>query len=218
MNKTRFKLITSCLILAPLALVLTVACSPADTDAASLETDSATADTATSTEDVTRQEPFEIDTALRELEIRAALLEHIGLESLVVGVDTMGDKVVLSGEVEDEATKKLAKQTVLSVDGVSDVDNRLTVAEPSESAGTPIARAVETSEREIADALLETRIKAALTRELGRTGFGIDVESVDGSVSLRGEVPSDEARELALQLVSDMEAVDELHDLLTVES
>lgn len=159
-----------------------------------------------------------LEAVAADLEIRGALLEHVGTDAFGIAVENEGGQVVLSGEVSDEATKKLAKQAVLSVDGIREVDNRLTVAERSEGAETPVARVVETAEGEVSDALLETRIKAVLVRELGRVGIGIDVEAVDGSVSLRGDVPDEERRDLAVRIVSEMDAVDEVHDLLSVTS
>ncbi len=154
--------------------------------------------------------------ALLGLRLRAALLEHLGLDGLGVAVDVAGDTVTLSGEVEDPANKMLARQVALSIEGVEKVENRLEVAGAGE--GRPIGRAVSKAEGELADALLEARIKARLVEELGRVGFAIKVEAVDGTVSLRGTVPDRERRDLALRVIGRLEGVEEVHDLLLVAS
>ena len=215
------KTVLSALVLFPIVFGATAGCDAPDSAesvAAHRQTESREYPAPEVIERETLLDDFDLEAVTAELEIRGALLEKVGVDALGIGVETEDGHVVLSGEVSDEAAKKLAKQTTLSIDGVRDVDNRLTVAERSEGAETPIARAVETVEGEVADALLETRIKAALVRELGSVGFGIDVEAVEGSVSLRGDVPDEERRDVAVRLVSEMDAVGEVHDLLSVLS
>ena len=155
--------------------------------------------------------------ALLELRVRAALLEHLGVDGLGVGVTVAGSAVRLVGEVEDPANKMLAREATMAVEGVSDVRSRITVAEQPDEATRP-SDVVAALENELVDAKLETRIKAKLVEELGRVAFDIEVEATDGTVSLRGEVPDDERRDIALELARETDGVESLHDLLTVAS
>ncbi|HPS78742.1 MAG TPA: BON domain-containing protein, partial [Thermoanaerobaculaceae bacterium] len=68
----------------------------------------------------------------------------------------------------------------------------------------------------VADALLETRVKAKLLDQMGRPGFAIEVEATDGILSLSGQVADDDRRALAARIAREVSGVREVHDLLRV--
>lgn len=61
--------------------------------------------------------------------------------------------------------------------------------------------------QKVSDTTLLAKIKARLLREKSFDGFKIDVDVVNGAVSLKGTVPSLEARTLAIKLAHDMDGV-----------
>jgi hyperosmotically inducible protein len=72
-------------------------------------------------------------------------------------------------------------------------------------------------EREVADAVLEGKVKTGLLEELGKVAFDIEVEATDGVVSLSGTVPDAARRDLAVKIARKTSGVKELHDLLNVK-
>jgi len=59
--------------------------------------------------------------------VNAKLAADSGLSALRINVDTVGGQVALSGDAPDAAARDRATALVRSVDGVTNVDNRLTL-------------------------------------------------------------------------------------------
>ncbi len=157
-----------------------------------------------------------VSQALLVTRIRIALLQHLKEDALRITIDVKDGTAELSGQVSTRARQELAKQVALSVNGVREVRNRIAVAEGPE-AKAPVAKAVDKVEREVADGLLEARVKAKLLEEVGKVAFDVEVEATDGVVSLSGTVPDASRRELAVAAAKRTKGVRELHDLLKVK-
>jgi osmotically-inducible protein OsmY len=149
--------------------------------------------------------------------IRVALLEHLGSDGLRVRIEAKGGIVELSGAVEKRSSVELAEQVSRSVSGVREVRNRIKLSVEAEMAEPPVARVVGKIEREVADALLEAKVKTRLLEELGKVAFDIEVEATDGVVSLSGAVPDGAREKLAVKIAKTTPGVKELHDLLKVK-
>jgi len=59
--------------------------------------------------------------------VKAAILAEPGLSSLQISVDTTQGEVILSGAVNSQQDIDRAKEVASAVDGVTKVDNRLTL-------------------------------------------------------------------------------------------
>jgi osmotically-inducible protein OsmY len=147
--------------------------------------------------------------------VRAKLLDKLGTDALGIEVDAAGDRVQLSGTVAERATQELAEEVAASVLGVRRVANRIALELRRDRPG-PVGRATAESERELRDAALESRVKSALLSELGRYALEIEVEAVDGAVSLRGWVPDAARERLALDTARGIRGVDRVVDLIRV--
>jgi hyperosmotically inducible periplasmic protein len=158
----------------------------------------------------------ELDDAVLGLRVRMRLLEHLHSDALGVSLAIDDGAVVLSGTVEEASSKSLAREVALSVDGVQDVSNRIRVVNPEREDQPPVSRAVGVAERELADALLLTRLKLRLARELGARALDIDVDVRDGVVSLRGTLPDADSRRYAVATAASVDGVESVHDLLDV--
>lgn len=157
----------------------------------------------------------ELGEAALKARVRVALLEHVRSDGLGISADVSGSVVVLTGRVSRRSSLDLAGQVAGAVDGVTQVRNRLVVA-PGTPPAAPLARAVDKAEKEVADALLETRVKARLLDQMGRSGFAIEVEATDGVLSLSGQVPDADRRALATRIAREVSGVREVHDLLWI--
>lgn len=154
--------------------------------------------------------------ALLRLRIRRALLEHLKTAALRLEVAVVGDSIVLSGTVPKPSDRALAEEVARSVGNVTDLDNRIEVEAPADRSQNPVDAGLDTAERELRDALLEVRVQTRLVRELGQVGFGVEVEATDGVVSLRGPVPDEARKDLALDSARAVSGVQEVHDLLRI--
>lgn len=150
--------------------------------------------------------------ALTHVKIRAALVEKLGGDGLHVDIDLAGSKATLRGEVEKKSSQDLAKEVVLSVEGVKQVDNQLRV-NPAHQKST--GKAVEA---EVKNAALETKVKHQLLTEIGTHALKIEVEASDGVVSLRGTVPNSEVEKLAVQKTEHAGGVRKVINLLKESS
>lgn len=156
----------------------------------------------------------DVTNASIQADVYVALLEKLGKDGLPIDVEVLGSRAVLTGEVEQRSTQEVAEEVALSVPGVRSVDNRVTVAEPASR--TPMGQAVSHTELEVQDAVLEARIGKNLLAEIGRYALDLEVESTDGVVSLRGTLPDQERRKLALKAAEGTSGVKKVVDLLRV--
>lgn len=145
------------------------------------------------------------------LKVKLALLEKLGTDALRIDVDTNAGAVHLGGTVSERETAELASTVTRSVAGVQSVDNDLEVR------GTPdtVGGAVDEGEREVKDAVLESRVRLALIDQLGGDGFKIGTEAASGVVTL--EFPSDLPADRRDQAKSAVAAVDGVAEVIWVE-
>ncbi|MEM7051978.1 MAG: BON domain-containing protein [Acidobacteriota bacterium] len=169
-----------------------------------------TPETSTSgtTTDSTNLEDARLTTA-----VRLALLEKLGSDGMTIEPEVRGDRAFLTGTVQQRSSQELAEEVAASVRGVRRVKNRIKVAKGD---STALGAAVSDAEREVRDALLETRIKGRLLSEVGRFGLEIEVECVDGVASLRGWLPDPERKRFALSAAESTPGVNKVIDLLRV--
>lgn len=156
-----------------------------------------------------------VEDAALVADIHLALLEKLGFDALGIDVEARGGRTSLTGQVEKRATQELAEEVARSVPGVGNVDSRLSLKGGSESS-TPVGQAVSSTELEVQDATLEMRVGKNLLGELGRHALGLEVESTDGVVSLRGGLPDRQRKELALRTVRETSGVKKVIDLVDV--
>lgn len=157
----------------------------------------------------------EVADAVLGLKVKAALLDKLGADGLRVDVSASAGVISLSGEVRQKATAELAKDVAESITGVNSVRATIAVKAPTaEASKGTVERALDKTEAELKDAILETKVKSALIDRLGRTGFAIEVEATDGVVSLAGTVPDRTRRDLALEVARETTGVKRLVDLL----
>jgi osmotically-inducible protein OsmY len=153
--------------------------------------------------------------ALLTERIRAKLLAKLGTDALGVEIVTRGDRVLLTGAVDERSTQHLAQEVAASVRGVRRIDNRIALVPRADRPG-PVGRAAAHAEREVLDAALESRVKAELLRELGRYALDLEVEAADGAVSLRGWVPDPARERIALDTAGGVRGVGKVIDLIRV--
>jgi osmotically-inducible protein OsmY len=158
----------------------------------------------------------EVKDALLALKVKAALLDQLGVDGGRLAVEADGGRVTLTGSVNTKSTSDLASKVAGAVKGVESVTLRVNLE--NDVAGglldKQVNRAIDATQGRIADALLETRVKARLVEEMGKAAFGVEVEAVDGVVTLSGAVPDEIRRALALQTAAETAGVKRIDDRL----
>lgn len=153
-----------------------------------------------------------LDNAMLAAKVRLAMLSDLGVDSLHVGVDADGGVVHLTGTVNHRKTRELADEIVADVDGVTSVDNDISLEKSAGEGDAPVAGALEEAERETRDGILETKVKIKLMSEIGTNAMDVEVEASDGTVRLSGTTDSDSVADSAVKVAKSVDGVKDVID------
>ena len=127
------------------------------------------------------------------LNVKLALLEKLGTDSLHMDVETNAGDVVLKGTVVKRETLELAQSVAKSVAGVKSVKNSLELMANVENPSQTAVAAGET-EAEVKDAMLATKVRLALVEKMGTDGFNTTTVAANGVVTLQFDKAISNAR------------------------
>jgi osmotically-inducible protein OsmY len=151
----------------------------------------------------------------KEGRIWASFALNSHLNPFEFDIDVKGDTATLSGTVDESIDKELAEQVALGVSGVKHVVNNVTV-DPN---WTPKKRAAD-AERSVGqfaqDATLTATVKSKLLWSENTDGLDINVDTMNNVVTLRGVVPTAEAKDLAGRYAANTSGVRGVRNELTV--
>lgn len=149
----------------------------------------------------------EVSQLLTAVNVKAKLIDKLGADALRIDVVVEGRTATLTGQVAKSPSQGLAEQVALSVSGVKKVENKVTVKDAEGAVGA--------SESSVKNVALEMKVKGALLGAVGANAMKIEVEVVDGVVSLRGKIDSPETRKAALKKTRAIKGVTKVVDLLS---
>jgi len=156
----------------------------------------------------------EITEARQETQIWTtyALSPYLRAHNIKVSVDN--GKATLTGKVDEEVNKELAKQIALGVSGIKQVDNQLIVdgdytPEPTNT-GRSYGEMVD-------DASISAVVKSKLLWSKEAQGISVNVETKSGKVTLLGTADSAAAKELAGALANNTHGVVSVNNKLVVD-
>lgn len=144
--------------------------------------------------------------------VETTLMLNGHLDSFDINTDVKNGVVRLTGKVNRQVDKSLASELVMSLDGVTEVDNQLTVIEELDE--DKDGEMMQT----LKDAKIETVVKTRLLFESDVSGMDIEVESKMGVVSLSGDIDSDAERQLAVKIAENTDDVKDVVDMLKVKA
>lgn len=156
----------------------------------------------------------EITDARQETQIWTtyALSPYLRANDLKVSVHN--GKATLTGTVEEDVNKDLAKQIALGVNGVKDVDNQIVVradyAPPKRISARGYGEVID-------DATITAAVKSKLMWSKHVDGSDINVDADSGKVTLRGAADSTEAKDLAGRLAMNTRGVVSVDNQLVVK-
>lgn len=127
------------------------------------------------------------------LNVKLALLNKLGNDSLRMDVTTNDGHVNLTGTVNKRETLELAETVAESVAGVKTVDNDLELRANEQNPSQASVAAGE-AEAEVKDAVLETKVRIALVDKMGSDGFRVGTEAASGVLTLEFDKSMSAAR------------------------
>lgn len=142
-----------------------------------------------------------------------ALSPYLRASDLQVSVQD--GKATLTGTVEEDVNKDLARQIALGVNGITSVDNQI-VVKPDYVAPPPAAdRAYG---EVVEDASITAAVKSKLAWSRHADAMSTDVDTVRGRVTLSGSADSKAEKELAGRLAANTRGVVAVDNQLVVQA
>ena len=136
--------------------------------------------------------------------VKSRLAADDEVKAYQIDVDTRDKIVTLTGTVDTARAKTRAVEIARLEKGVFQVTDNITV--------TPSAPPVPT------DASLTAAVKTKLGADTSLSGSRITVDTLDGVVTLSGEVRSQAEKDVAVRLARDTAGVREVNDRLVITS
>lgn len=152
--------------------------------------------------------------------LETALLFNDQLNSFEIDTEVKHGTVYLTGAVESEIDKDLAGEVAKSVEGIKKVKNQLTVDKTAAEAARKSSSYEEKAQwrQNIDNATLTANVKSRLLLNENTDGLDINVDSVDGVVTLSGTVESEAEAALAEQIAKNAEDTREVNNRLQVKA
>ncbi|WP_180127645.1 BON domain-containing protein [Rhodoferax sp. BLA1] len=132
----------------------------------------------------------EVDDSVVTTRVKAALLDNIDVKGFDIQVETRKGEVMLSGFVSNQTQIDQAVNVAKAVEGVTNINNKLSIKD-----------GVATVGNKIDDSVITTEVKAALLADANIKSLDITVTTHKGEVQLSGFVNNqgqiDRAQEIA---------------------
>ena len=170
---------------------LAAGCSPQD------QAPAATAKTTVGTE---------IDDTVVTAKVKAALLADAEIKSFDLKVETRKGAVLLSGFVDNQAQVDRAIATTRTVEGVTDVENKIALKTGTATVGNKVD-----------DGIITAKVKSTLLSDPNVKSLDINVTTRKGEVQLSGFVDSQTQIDQAVALVKDVEGVARVDNELSIK-
>ena len=150
--------------------------------------------------------------------VKTTFLFHRNLSATDTEVIVEDGIVTLRGEATSAAQRDLATEYAKDVEGVTVVNNEMTVANAAkEPAKSTVGQKVETIVDAIDDASVTALVKTSLAYHRSTSALNTTVKTKDGVVTLGGEAKNAAEKDLATKLVSDVHGVKSVINNMTIE-
>ena len=148
------------------------------------------------------------DDATLTATIKSKLLWNSVTEGLNIEVSANQGVVTLKGQAKDADAKQLAGSLASNTDGVTEVNNLISVSARDTQAIKEQNEATANSvKEELSDAWITSKVKSSLIYSRTLDGLNIKVQTKDGVVSLDGVVANYAEKELAVEIARNIRGV-----------
>jgi hyperosmotically inducible protein len=149
------------------------------------------------------------DAWLRD-KVRTALLFHRNVRGSSTAVYVQDGIVILRGETFSQAQKDLTTEYAKDVDGVKEVKNEMTLAQPSKTTSDYVAESID-------DASITAQVKISLLYHRSTSALRTTVETNEGVVTVSGQAKNAAEKELVTKLVTDIHGVRSISNRMTIK-
>lgn len=146
--------------------------------------------------------------------IEGAYLFNDNLNPLDIDVEVVGSKAVLSGYVDTEVAKSLAEEVAMSIDGITDVDNKLNIDKNKSKKEDTDKDGLMAN---VSDATITVKVKSKLLANSEVSGLKINVDTKNKEVTLSGTVNNEAESDLVYYIARNTEGVRSVQNRLEVE-
>ena len=156
--------------------------------------------------------------------VETALLVNRHLNNFEIDTDVKGSTVMLTGTVNSEIDKELAGEIAKGIEGVDKVKNKLTIEKPDkmkhEMHDDHDMKDDHDADRSFGQWYNDATTTAALKSKLlwnGETsGLSVNVDTMYGKVTLKGEVNNSAEKDLVEKIAENTDGVRNVDNQLTV--
>lgn len=160
------------------------------------------------------------DQARRDAWLDGRLEAIYGLNDLLarraIDVDVTNGVVRLSGTVASEIERALAAELAQGHEGVSDVENDLTIADPGAQVVTAGEAPAPSLREQVADATAAARVRSNLSSNGNTRNLAIEVATQQGVVTLTGVVTSRKHKMLAEMIARNTDGITSVRNQLEI--
>ncbi|MDF2446953.1 MAG: hypothetical protein K0S46_2189 [Moraxellaceae bacterium] len=142
--------------------------------------------------------------------IRSAMAGDDRFKEADIDVQTVNGTVVLTGTANSDDARRAAEEVARHVGGVTKVDNRIATPTTRNTMREDARDTMQKSERVASDSWITTKVKSALLADRITKGMNIGVKTMNGTVSLIGEVDSQVEYDRAIQVAKEIEGAREV--------
>ena len=146
----------------------------------------------------------DVQNARREAQLWTTYAMNDSLSAFDIDVEVNGNQAVLSGAVESDIEKDLAEQIALGVEGISKVDNRLTVDANVKPRSSGSQRDFGSK---VEDATVTAKVKSKLLWNDKTDGLDVDVDTRNGKVTLSGAADTQASKDMVARIARNTEGV-----------
>jgi hyperosmotically inducible protein len=151
--------------------------------------------------------------------VKAKLAADDTVKAYQIDVDTREKIVTLKGTVESDAAKTQAVRLARETEGVASVVDVIVVSPKDAGAATSdVERTAANAANATGDAAITAAVKAKLLADPDTSGLTIDVDTVNGVVTLTGRVKTAAEKTEAARLARETTGVSSVTDRITVGS
>ena len=142
--------------------------------------------------------------------VKTTLLFHRSVSAVKTEVDVKNGVVTLWGVAESQAQKELATEYARDVEGVKDVQNKMTVASTSTSTKATLGENID-------DASITAQVKISLLSHRSTSAVHTRVETNKGVVTVYGKAKNEAEKDLVNKLANDINGVNSVVNRMTIE-
>lgn len=150
--------------------------------------------------------------------VKTTLLYHNNVNAM--GTEVLADKgtITLRGEADSVAQKDLTTEYVKDLDGVTKVNNQMTVANTAvKTDKSAVAKKTDTMGEAIDDASITALVKMTLLNHRSTSALKTAVKTDQGVVTLEGNATNAASKDLAGKFAGDVRGVKKVVNNMTVK-